>query len=88
MMTLGIYSIYDVKAETFMTPYSAPTAAHASRSFGDLVGDPETVIGKHPSDFTLFELGSMDLDSGVITVKKVSLGNGIEYVGRPMEAVS
>lgn len=66
MITLA-YSIFDTKALQYHTPFFAPTDGAAVRMLQELVSDPNTMIGRHPSDFTLFSIGSYDDQKGVVS---------------------
>lgn len=65
-MKLGIYSIYDEKAEIHNTPFFQHNDAIAERSYNDLVKDPNTTIGKNPSDYKLYKIGEYDDVTAVI----------------------
>lgn len=62
MMLLNAYTIFDHKALQYYPPFFAATDAAAARSFGDLVNDPNTNVGRHPSDYVLYCCGTF-LDS-------------------------
>lgn len=63
-MKLKIVSIFDSKAEVFNTPIFLPTVGMATRMFADQVNEKDSPFQKHPEDYTLFELGEYDSDSG------------------------
>lgn len=63
-MILSAYSIYDRKALQYFSPFYASTDAAATRSFADLANDLNTNIGRHPSDFVLFNVGVFDDNTG------------------------
>lgn len=63
-MKLEIYTIYDSKAEQYGRPFYQQNHAEAIRSVTDLVNDPNTTVGRHPEDFTLFHIGEFDGDNG------------------------
>lgn len=65
-MLLRAYSIFDNKALVFHAPFFAINNAAASRSFGDLVADPQTNVGRHPGDFVLFCVGHYDDAKGTL----------------------
>jgi hypothetical protein len=81
-MKLGIYTVHDNKAGAYMQPFFANNAMVAIRMFSDLVNDPEHLFGKHPADFTLFEIGHFDQDSSRIDQPEVHrmLGSGVEFL--------
>jgi len=62
-MIQKIYSVYDSKAECFLQPFYVKSRAEARRGFEEVANNKETPIGKWPSDYTLFELGSFDTDN-------------------------
>lgn len=84
-----IYSIYDSKIELFAKPFYMHSRGEALRAWGEVVNDPETTICKHPADFTLFELGEFDEETGKFANLQtpVSLGLAIEYKKKPQEQV-
>lgn len=59
-MEYCVCSVYDTKAEAFITPFFVPNMAMALRALGDAVRDREHMFGKHPEDYILFELGKFD----------------------------
>ncbi len=80
-MQFHIFSVFDEKAEAFLPPFFLPTVGMAVRSFSECVNDREHMFGKHPSDYTLFELGSFDDSSGCITADvKRTVHNGVELL--------
>lgn len=81
-MIVKIYSVYDSKLEAFMQPFFMQSKGLALRAFSDTALDSNTVIGKHPSDYTLFELGEFDDASAkfVMHSTPISLGVAIEFI--------
>ncbi len=73
-------SIFDEKSGVYAQPFSAPSVAHAKRTFSDFVNDGDTIIGMHPSDFTLFKIGVFDVQSGKLVAMRDVLGSGVEFV--------
>lgn len=63
---LKVFSVYDVKAESYGTPMFVTHRGLAMRGFEDAVLDPRSYISKHPSDYSLYELGSWDPNSGKV----------------------
>ncbi len=59
-MKLCVYSVFDVKSGIFNTPFFQINDNVARRSFMDLVNDPQSLLYKHPEDFTLWRLGEFD----------------------------
>lgn len=80
-MILKVFSIYDSKAEAFLQPFYMQSKGAAIRSFADAVSDEKTMFFKHPSDYTLFELGEFD-DSNAsfnLHISPISLGLAVEF---------
>lgn len=65
-MKLKIFSIYDSKAQGYISPWCVPSTAFAVRIFSDDCNNPESAFWMHPEDYTLFELGSFDVETGNI----------------------
>lgn len=63
-MITSVFAIYDSKAKAFMVPFFQASVATGMRAFTMAVNDPNTVLYKHPEDFTLFHLGSFDDELG------------------------
>lgn len=66
-MKLKMYGIYDDKAITFGHPFFQPREEMAIRMMHSLVNDQDTQHAKHPKDFSLYELGEYDTDTGIVT---------------------
>lgn len=78
---LVMVSIYDTKAEAWMTPLFFQSGAQALRSFGDAVNDGQSEFAKHPEDYCLFRLGTFSAASGEVTVETPSsLGLAVNLV--------
>lgn len=77
---MKIFAVYDVKAESFGTPFFMQSTGLATRAFADLVNDSQTTVFRHPGDFKLVEIGEFDERTGAIgAVTHVSYGFGTEY---------
>lgn len=76
------FTIYDSKAEAYLSPFFMQSKGQALRAFQDAAQDKETQFAKHPSDFTLFEIGEYDDSTGIFTQyeNKTSLGLAIEFI--------
>lgn len=59
-MKIRCYSVFDAKAEAFITPWFMPTDGQAIRTFSDCVRDERHEFGKHPEDYALFRVGEFD----------------------------
>jgi len=80
-MILQIFTIYDSKIESYMKPFYASTKGEAVRMFSDGLKEGDSLIAKHPEDFTLFHLGEYDDSSARFSPLETphSLGVGSEF---------
>jgi hypothetical protein len=78
---LLVFSVYDAKAEVYGTPVFFPTKGLATRAFEDQCNRDDSPLREHAGDFTLFQVGEFDTDTGVLIPLKspASLGTGVEY---------
>lgn len=81
-MVLHIFTVWDSKAEAFMTPFFMQSKGAALRAFSDVVNDSGHAFNKHPADYALFYLGTFSDDTSVFktVTPPVSLGLAIEFV--------
>lgn len=56
-MIMKIFAVYDSAVAAYMSPFFMHSRGQALRAFADTAEDASSSIGKHPKDFTLFELG-------------------------------
>nr|QJB20126.1 MAG: nonstructural protein [Microvirus sp.] len=65
-MILHICSIYDSASELFGRPFYVAAIGQATRSFQDEIKreDPQNELHKHPDDYTLFQLGEFNDNTG------------------------
>jgi len=77
-----IFSIFDVKAQAYLPPFCLAETGMALRAFSDCVNSRDHQFGKHPGDYTLFELGSFDDSVCVVscTPSALKVVNGLEVV--------
>lgn len=80
-MMLKIFTVYDSKTEAYMQPQFMQSTGQALRAFEDAVNDDTHPFHKHAADFTLFELGTFDDQTGVFSTyaakKSLTCGNEI-----------
>lgn len=74
------FTVYDEKAEAYLPPFILPTRAMAGRLFADCINDNNHAFGKHPHDYTLFQLGTFDDSSAAVNIKLEPIGNGVEFI--------
>lgn len=63
-MKLNAYTIFDVKALQYHSPFFASTDAAAIRSLRDLANDQNTTVGRHPADYVMYQCGTYDDATG------------------------
>lgn len=63
-MKIKMFSVFDSAIGAYMTPFFSQSQGAAIRSLGDAANDPSHPFHKHSLDFTLFELGEFDDNSG------------------------
>lgn len=76
-MKLTAFSVYDSKAAAYITPFFTPTIAMGTRSFGEAANDPNLMFARHPSDYTLFEIGEFDLETGELKKHDALINHGL-----------
>lgn len=81
-MLMKAYSVMDVKAKAYNTPFFMAQDGMALRAFGDLVRDPKTSIHAHPEDYSLFHVGSFDDESGIMIAidAPAYIGKAVDFV--------
>lgn len=72
-MLFTVFSIYDSAVSTWLPPLYARNKGEMLRNFADGVADPKSQLAKHPSDYSLFELGTWDDDKCVFTTLKAPI---------------
>lgn len=84
-MKLKIFAVKDTRAEAFMNPFFCRTAGEAERAFSDEANKKENPFNLHPTDYCLFELGSYDQISGVITPDQAPrvIGTADSFIQKP-----
>lgn len=75
-----LYVIYDSKSETYSAPTANPARGQAIRAFSDGVNGGQGVLADHPGDFTMFEIGTFDPQTGEINLyeAKETVANGLD----------
>lgn len=61
-----VFSIFDSKIGSYMPPFCNRSKGEAIRNVMTALQDKKSAIGMYPSDFTLFELGEFDDESGLM----------------------
>lgn len=88
-MKIGIFSVYDSKAEAYLPPFYAHNAAVARRTMEQAVTDPNHNFRRYAEDYTLFEVGQFDDSTGnfIDLQPKKSLGNALHIKAQADQAM-
>lgn len=81
-MVIKMFAVYDSKAKAYSPPVSFTATGLAIRWFTDVVNDPKSSVSRYPEDFSLFEVGMFDDNTGELAriEKPLNLGIGSAYV--------
>lgn len=83
-MQHNLYSVYDSKAAVFCAPFTSENDHTALRAFKYAANDKTQEIGRYPSDFTLFRIGTFSTDSGSMgLVEPTSIALAITLIDQP-----
>jgi hypothetical protein len=82
MAKLQIFTVYDSKSEAFMPPFYARATGEALRMFENSVKTSDHDFSRWPEDYTLFQLGSFDDNTGSFEIfpTSKSLARAIQFV--------
>lgn len=89
-MRYNAYAIFDNKAGYFNVPFFMHSQGEALRAFTDLANDRSTSVGRHPSDFVLFQVGTYETESGELLPMQphINLGLAASLVRPPTAGTS
>lgn len=79
-MNLSVFALYDQKAKAFLQPFFLPNEEVAKRAMTQHLQNPDTEISKFPSDYTLFQLGDYDDNTGEIKPEKTPVCSLVELI--------
>jgi hypothetical protein len=75
-----VFTIYDSKALAYLPPFFVPTVGMGVRMFKDAINDKEHPFYLNKGDYTLYEIGEYDDNTGTITTHaERSHGNGLQF---------
>jgi len=63
---MKLFSVHDIKAQTYLNPQTYRNQGEALRSFETAVKQKDCPFNMYPHDYSLVELGSWDSDKGTI----------------------
>lgn len=81
MNNLNLYSVFDTKSKLYAMPHFQSSDGVAIRAFSSACEDPKTELNKYSEDFSLYCLGSFDIESGKLESLEVPkhLCNAAEF---------
>lgn len=80
-MILQVFTVYDVKAESYTKPFFERSTATAVRAFTDAVNEEGSDFQRHAEDYTLFHVGGFDDQKGTFApLEPRSLGNALTFL--------
>ncbi len=81
-MILKIYSVFDSKAEAFLQPFYQTTTGLAIRAFETAANEEGHNFQKYAGDYTLFELGEFEQDTGIFIILAAphNLGTALTFI--------
>lgn len=77
-MEIKLYSIKDTKMG-FQQVFCLPNNASAIRWFGDTVTNKDHPMNRHPEDYQIFSIGTLDDQTGEIKSKVEFLENASSF---------
>lgn len=82
MTKLNLFAIKDIKSELFSTTLMpVQTTGVAIRSFATACEDENTEFYKYPSDYSLYHLGTYDVETGIVeSITPKQIANASEFV--------
>lgn len=76
-MKTFVFSIYDSVGRVYSAPFYAPLQALAVRDFATLANADGSRIAAHSADFTLFQLGAFDDETGTFEIESPQINLGL-----------
>lgn len=77
-----VFAVRDSKLGVFMVPFNQDHVGQALRAFEGIAQSTETLVGKYPADFALYELGTWDDITGAYSnhAHPAMLGTALEVL--------
>jgi hypothetical protein len=83
MMKFCVLAVYDSKVRAFAQPFVSPTEEAACRSIVDEASRPDSMLHRHPEDFSVMMLGIFDDKDGMLVSQvPTSLGLVSSLMGK------
>lgn len=80
-MVHKLFTVYDSKAEVYLTPFFMKSRGEALRAWSDIVNDSQSMFFRHGGDYTLFEVGEYDDATGKVVSHQsyINLGLALDF---------
>lgn len=78
-MKTMIVAVMDRQMNAFAAPMAVPTRGIAIRSFSEEVNNPQSPLHKHANDYSLWQLGYFNDETGEMVNEKEKLGEATDY---------
>lgn len=79
-MNQNIYAVKDIVANEFQPPFYLKNDALAIKEFGKACENPDTDWNKYPSDYSLYNLGVFDTETGhIISTDNKQISNASQF---------
>lgn len=80
-MNTELFAVYDAAARRYLDPFCGPTVEFALRGFREACMKDGHQFQKFPEDYTLFHVGSFDIEDGVlIPIYAHKIGMALSFV--------
>lgn len=79
---MKVFAVYDCKAEAYLQPFFSRNAGTAVRDFASAANAEEHQFHRFAGDYTLFEIGEFDEQSGRLSASDVNinLGTALQFI--------
>lgn len=66
-MRVGLYMVFDGKVQGYSMPFASQSDQAAVRTFTDALKQGDSLMSRHPEDFSLVRLADFDDVTGMVT---------------------
>lgn len=78
------FAVYDEKTKCHLQPFFLNTLAEAIRAITDVVNQKGHNFNLHPQDYTLFQIGIFNQETGIFTSEYQVIDNLVKYKKSPL----
>jgi len=65
---IHLFCVKDLKAGLYEKPFTGRSIPEAIRNIGQVAADKKSMLNAYPKDFALYQLGSVDQETGRVSV--------------------